>query len=81
MSETGAAEQDSRKATEDLIVEAWKAINQEASGGCKISRPFAEACVNLARISQCIYHKGDGVGEPNDVKRKQISELFLEPAS
>ncbi|KAG2536770.1 hypothetical protein PVAP13_9NG219500, partial [Panicum virgatum] len=47
---TGAAEQDSRKATEDLTMEAWKALNQEAFGSCKFARPFAGACVNLARI-------------------------------
>ncbi|RLN38979.1 hypothetical protein C2845_PM01G35840 [Panicum miliaceum] len=80
MSESGAGEQDSRKAMADLIVEAWKAINQEAFGSsCKFARPFAKACVNLARISQCVYHEGDGF-EPSDVKRKQINDLFLESA-
>ena len=55
--------------------------NQEAFGSCKFARPFAGACVNLARISQCVYyHRGDGFGEPSDVNRKQISGLFLEPA-
>ncbi|KAF8666152.1 hypothetical protein HU200_053868 [Digitaria exilis] len=79
MFENGANEQDSRTAMQDLILEAWNTVNEEAFDNCQLSVPFKKACVNLARISYCIYQDGDGIGAPNGLKKKQIKELFLEP--
>ena len=79
MFENRAMETDARRAMRDLTMETWKIVNQDVYDKCQYPPSFANACVNMARISHCIYQGGDGVSAPDDGKRKEISELFLEP--
>nr|CAB3496309.1 unnamed protein product [Digitaria exilis] len=79
MFEKGAMEHDARKAMRDLTMETWKIVNQDVSNNSHYPPSFANVCVNMARISHCIYQGGDGISAPNDGKKMEISELFLEP--
>ncbi|CAN6307074.1 unnamed protein product [Urochloa humidicola] len=79
MFENRATESDARKAMRDLTMETWKIVNQDVSNNSQYPPSFANACVNIARISHCIYQGGDGLSAPDDGKKMEISELFLEP--
>ncbi|KAL6907649.1 hypothetical protein ACP4OV_002688 [Aristida adscensionis] len=79
MFENRVTEHDARKAMKNLTTETWKLVNQYAFSSCQYPVSFANACVNMARISHCIYQDGDGISTPNDRKKVEISELFLDP--
>ncbi|WVZ56501.1 hypothetical protein U9M48_007019, partial [Paspalum notatum var. saurae] len=79
MSENRVVEHDARKAMRDMTMDTWKIVNQDAFNNCRYPLSFANACVNMARISHCIYQGGDGIGAPDDKKKMEIKELFLEP--
>ncbi|KAJ3705113.1 hypothetical protein LUZ61_008818 [Rhynchospora tenuis] len=80
MRENGANENDARLAMHELTIDTWKKINMNALGTNPFPRSLADASMNLARISHCIYQGGDGLGAPDEEKKKLIKMLFLEPA-
>ncbi|TVU25864.1 hypothetical protein EJB05_28377, partial [Eragrostis curvula] len=79
MFENRSTEHESRMAMKELTMEIWKMVNQDAYDNCPYHLYFAKACVNMARISHCIYKGVDGISAPDDKKRMEIEELFLEP--
>ncbi|KAF3325415.1 Alpha-terpineol synthase [Carex littledalei] len=79
MRENGANEREARLAMHELNINVWKKINKDALGANPFPRSFADASMNLARISHCIYQGGDGLGAPDEEKKKLIKSLFLEP--
>ncbi|CAN6284703.1 unnamed protein product [Urochloa humidicola] len=79
MFENRATESDARKAMRDLTLQTWKLVNQDLSNNSQYPPSFANACLNMARISHCIYQGGDGLSAPDDGKKMEIGELFLEP--
>ncbi|KAJ4783019.1 Pinene synthase [Rhynchospora pubera] len=80
MRENGVNEYEARLAMHNMTIDVWKKINMDAFGTKPFPRSFADASMNLARISHCIYQGGDGLGAPDEEKKKLIKKLFLEPA-
>lgn len=66
----------------DLTMATWKAVNQDVSNNSHLGPSFANVCVNTWHASPTVSTKdqgGDGISAPNDGKKMEISELFLEP--
>ncbi|KAF3327382.1 Alpha-terpineol synthase [Carex littledalei] len=79
MRENGTTEHDARLAMHEETIKIWKKINMDALGSTKpFPRSFANAAMNLARISHCIYQGCDGFGKPNEERKKLIKSIFFE---
>ena len=83
MQEQMCTEQQARKAIEKLIVETWKKINYDSLGHGRhaLPRPLINACVNLARVSHCLYNGGDGIGAPGQKMKGLVKSLLLDSMS
>jgi hypothetical protein len=81
MQEQLCTEQCAQMAIEKLIAETWKKINEDSIGDGRhgLPPPFINACVNLARISLCVYNGGDGVGAPDQRMKSLVTSLLLDP--
>ncbi|KAJ8749366.1 hypothetical protein K2173_018855 [Erythroxylum novogranatense] len=81
MFETGASEEQARQHISKLIDEAWKKLNKECNEQTIFAKPFLEAAINLARISQCTYHEGDSHGAPDAKSQTRVLSLIVQPIS
>ncbi|XP_058210698.1 tricyclene synthase EBOS, chloroplastic-like [Rhododendron vialii] len=80
MHETGLSEQEARKHIRKLIDEAWKKMNKErVAVDSPFEKPFIETAINFARMAQCSYQNGDGLGAPDNQAKNWVSSLIIEP--
>ena len=79
MHEHGVTEEVAREELKKLISETWKMLNKEVADCDSFPRSLAIAAINLARISHCTYHKGDGIGAPDKQKKNHIKSILFEP--
>ncbi|XP_038987779.1 alpha-terpineol synthase, chloroplastic-like isoform X2 [Phoenix dactylifera] len=81
MQDNGVSEAVARNGIQDLIINSWKKLNKEAVDCHPLPRYIANAAINLGRISHCTYHKGDGLGAPDQEKKNMIKSLFFDPVA
>nr|GMD04537.1 tricyclene synthase EBOS, chloroplastic-like [Ipomoea batatas] len=81
MRESGHLEDDSRDYIRDLLDEAWKNLNKNNASDniSRFGKPFIEAAINLARISQSTYQYGDGHGAPDSRSKNRVLSLIIQP--
>nr|GMD04535.1 tricyclene synthase EBOS, chloroplastic-like [Ipomoea batatas] len=76
-------EDDSRDYIRYLRDEAWKNLNKNKTSDniSLFGKSFIEAAINLARISECTYRHGDGVGAPDIKSKNRVLSLIIQPLS
>lgn len=82
MHESGASEEKARDHIRFLIKETWTIMNEElqvVTKSPKFSESFIEiAITNLARVTVCLYHEGDGFSV-QDLTKDLVLSLFVHP--
>ncbi|KAI3687972.1 hypothetical protein L1987_81678 [Smallanthus sonchifolius] len=77
MYESGATEDEARRYIKSLIMKTWKKLNKErASAKSQLLREYIDYAMDIVRIAQFMYGKGDGHGRPNVTKSHVLSLLF-----
>ncbi|XP_010533438.1 PREDICTED: tricyclene synthase, chloroplastic-like [Tarenaya hassleriana] len=81
MHETGATETEAREHMMRVISDAWDEMNYEKTTRSSLyHRRFLDAVIDLARMAQCIYHYGDGLGCPEKAKTiDHIQSMLINP--
>ncbi|XP_024186613.1 tricyclene synthase EBOS, chloroplastic isoform X2 [Rosa chinensis] len=74
-------EESARKYISNLIENSWKKMNKDGLlfGASPFTKEFVAATMNLARIAQCIYQYGDGIGAPDKRVKNQILAVIVQP--
>lgn len=81
MNETGVSEDDACEHLKNLIEENWKKMNmvRAVDSSSPFEKPFVEMVINLARIAQCTYQYGDSHSAPDDIAKKRVLSLIIQP--
>ncbi|PRQ52902.1 putative lyase [Rosa chinensis] len=78
-------EESAHKYISNLIESSWKKMNKDGlifganSASSPFTKEFVAAATNLARIAQCIYQYGDGIGAPDKRVKNRILAVIVQP--
>ncbi|XVF88968.1 hypothetical protein PTKIN_Ptkin19aG0094000 [Pterospermum kingtungense] len=79
MNDSGASEEEACEHIRKLIDATWKKINESQISKSCFSEKFIEVCMNLARLSQCLYQYGDGHGIEDGETKDRVFSLIVHP--
>ncbi|XP_062028610.1 tricyclene synthase EBOS, chloroplastic-like [Rosa rugosa] len=78
-------EESAHKYISNLIESSWKKMNKDGlifganSASSPFTKEFVAAAIDLARIAQCIYQYGDGIGAPDKRVKNRILAVIVQP--
>ncbi|XP_038900957.1 terpene synthase 10-like [Benincasa hispida] len=79
MNEKGTSEKNAREYIRYLVDELWKKLNEYDGEKLVSSQTFIKMSKNLARISQHMYHYGDGHTIDRDKVKETVVSLLVMP--
>ncbi|GJY09116.1 (E)-beta-ocimene synthase, chloroplastic-like protein [Tanacetum coccineum] len=80
MHEKDVCEETARGYIKTLIDKAWmKLIELQVVCCQKSPDPVVDMAINIARLSHCTYHYGDGYGAPDARVKDQVLSVIVEP--
>jgi hypothetical protein len=68
-----------RQEIKEQIWKHWASLNGEVIDNSSFQKHFKNVALNISRMSQCIYHRGDGYGNPDKDTKDQVKSLLFDP--
>ncbi|XVF88971.1 hypothetical protein PTKIN_Ptkin19aG0094200 [Pterospermum kingtungense] len=80
MNDCGSSEEEAREHIRKMIDAVWKKVNEDRIAGSPFSEVFFEICMNLGRMSQCMYqYDEDGHGIEDGESKDRVLLLLIHP--
>ncbi|KAJ4703837.1 Terpene synthase [Melia azedarach] len=76
MRETGVSKSEADEHVRDLIAKIWMKINKDRAENPHLPNIFVGIAMNLARMAQCMYQHGYGLGLQDNSKDRVLSLLI-----
>ncbi|XP_011090538.1 germacrene-D synthase-like [Sesamum indicum] len=81
MNEYGASKKDTFAEFRKQVKKAWKDINEECLQPTPVSMPVLMRVVNLARVINLLYERGDEYSNSNTKTKKVVRYVLVEPVA
>ncbi|XP_078157512.1 monoterpene synthase 8, chloroplastic-like [Carex rostrata] len=68
-----------RQGINEMAWKCWKLLNSENVGDSSFHEHYINFLLNVVRMTDCFYEKGDGYGDPGHKTKERVISLLLEP--